>query len=66
MFYVTVQFQVAKNKKDPSNIDSVKKFIAWWIDKTYKKTPENSIVVLFDMTGAGLSNMVSLFVFLNL
>ena len=46
-----------KNKKDPERLTLVKKFIAWWIDKHYLKNPDQRIVVLFDMTDAGFSNI---------
>ena len=53
-----VHFQVSKHKKDPEKIHQQKQFIAWWIDKHFQKSPDEPIVVLFDMQGAGISNMV--------
>ena len=37
----------------------VKKFVAWWIEKYIGKNPGDKLVVLFDMSDAGFSNMAS-------
>ena len=57
-FIFSVHFKVSKCKKDPENQMLIKKFIAWNIEKENRKAPDKPIVVLFDMTGAGISNMV--------
>ena len=49
-----------KNKKDPEKLPLVKKFVAWHIDKHYRKNPDKKLVALLDMTDAGFGNMVSL------
>ena len=56
----SVYFQVSRHKKDPDRLFQQKQFIAWWIDKHWQKSPDEPIVVLFDMQGAGISNMVML------
>ena len=62
---LSVFFKVSKNKKDPENNFKVKQFIAWWIDKSFSKWPDKPIVVLFDMTDVGLSNVVRYFLMRN-
>ena len=53
-----VTFQVQKNKKDSTNAMKSKQFIAWWIEKAFSRNSDQPIVVLFDMTGCGLTNVV--------
>ncbi len=53
-------FKVATHKKDPSRNETSKKFIAFWLDKLHKEAPDESIVIVQDMTNAGMANMVSL------
>ena len=48
-----------KIKRDPESMPTFKKFIGWWIDKHYLQHPEERIVMMFDMTGTGLANVVS-------
>ena len=54
-----VYFRIAKIKKDPEKAPTFKKFIGWWIDKHYLQHPDEKIVMMFDMTDAGLTNVVS-------
>ena len=35
-----------------------KQYIAWIFDKHFLRRPEDRVAVCFDMTGAGISNMV--------
>ncbi|ELU15569.1 hypothetical protein CAPTEDRAFT_76081, partial [Capitella teleta] len=50
-------FRVSKSKKDPDKLLTVKKYVAWWLDKHFLKHPGVKIVPLFDMTDAGIGNM---------
>ena len=59
MFLSTVWFKVATHKKDSARQETSKKFIAFWLDKLHKENPGENIVVLEDMTNAGMANMVS-------
>ncbi len=54
-----VYFKIKNIKKDPTKALVVRKFIGWWIDKHYLQHPDEKIVMMFDMTDAGLSNVVS-------
>ena len=63
-FTISVYFDVKKSKKDAEKAQMVKQFIAWWIDKHFLNHPEERLVVLFDMSEAGLSNMVIYLLFL--
>ena len=56
-FCLSVYFQVKAHKKDSERVHLNYQFIAWWLEKHQKKHPEEQIVVLFDMTDAGLSNV---------
>jgi hypothetical protein len=55
--YVTVHFQVRKQKKGHL-IEDGRKYIAYILNQHYMKYPEQPVVTLFDMTDAGISNMV--------
>ncbi|XP_072040138.1 motile sperm domain-containing protein 2-like [Amphiura filiformis] len=50
-------FKVATHKKDASRAEWVKKYIAFWLDKLHKENPGENIVLVEDMTNAGLANM---------
>ena len=55
---------MSKHKRDHGYTEMVKKHFAWLLEKQFAKQPEQRIVVLIDMTGAGLSNVVGEFVLL--
>ncbi len=57
--FFAVYFRISKNKKDPERLPTLKRFVAWWIDKHYLKHPDEKIVMMFDMTDAGFANVVS-------
>ncbi|CAH1778157.1 unnamed protein product [Owenia fusiformis] len=50
-------FRIKFVKKDPQMLPTAKKFLAYWMDKHHRQTPDVQVVVLMDMTDAGLSNM---------
>lgn len=58
-FDFPVHIMVAKHKKDTFPALTVRQFIAWHIDKEFLVNPGKRIVVLIDMTDAGLTNVVS-------
>ena len=54
-------FDVSKTRKNQENYPLVKQFIGWWLDKQFLTDPDNYITPIFDMSQAGLANMVSEF-----
>ena len=50
---------VKKNVPKPDEVLLLKKYIAWHFDQHAKKDPETMCVVLLDMTGASVGNLVS-------
>lgn len=52
-----LHIMVAKHKKDTFPALTVRQFIAWHIDKEFLANPGKRIVVLIDMTDAGLTNV---------
>jgi hypothetical protein len=54
---VTVHFQVRKQKKGHL-VEEGRKYIAFKFNEFYVKHPDQQLVTLFDMTDAGISNMV--------
>ncbi len=56
---LAVYLRITNIKKDPEKMPMFKKFIGWWIDKHYLLHPDEKIVMMFDMTDAGLANVVS-------
>ena len=54
-----MHIRVSKHKKNPETNLLVRKFMAWQIDKMCLKNPGERLAVLFDMTDASLSNVVS-------
>lgn len=54
-----VWFRVKHSKKgDPELTRQAKKFIAFWLEKLQWEDFDNPVVIVQDMTGAGVSNMV--------
>ena len=54
-----VYMDVKKNVPKPDEVLLLKKYIAWHFDQHAKKDPETMCVVLLDMTGASVGNLVS-------
>ena len=50
---------VKKNVPQPDEVVLLKKYVAWHFDQHAKKNPEQMCVVLLDMTGASVANLVS-------
>lgn len=46
-------------KGDSQYLHTVKRFFAWHIEKVFREKPGEPVVMLFDMYGAGLGNLVS-------
>ncbi|XP_021356599.1 motile sperm domain-containing protein 2-like isoform X2 [Mizuhopecten yessoensis] len=53
LFFVKVKL----HKKDAADFPMVKKFLAYHFETIYKEEPTKEIVVVFDMSQAGLSNL---------
>lgn len=51
-----VFFRIRENRRDPAIVPIVKNFVAYLIDLEHRRDPGQQIVMLFDMTGAGLAN----------
>ncbi|XP_033743770.1 motile sperm domain-containing protein 2-like isoform X2 [Pecten maximus] len=49
--------RVKYHKKDAEKLPGVKKFLAYHIETVYKEDPTKELVILFDMSEAGLSNL---------
>ena len=58
---IAVYMDVKKNVPKPDEVLLLKKYIAWHFDQHAKKDPETMCVVLLDMTGASVGNLVSYF-----
>ncbi|KAK2182135.1 hypothetical protein NP493_365g01000 [Ridgeia piscesae] len=50
-------FHVARCKKDAEKHRLQKQYIAWIFEKHFLRHPDERVVVCFDMTGAGITNM---------
>ena len=54
-----VWFRACKHKKDASKTTIVKKYIAFWLNKMESEAMGDDVVILMDLTSAGLANTVS-------
>lgn len=54
----TVWLKIAKHKKDPNTLPLIKKFFGFCFETAYNESPEDELVLLFDMTNTGISNLV--------
>lgn len=54
----TVWLKIAKHKKDPNTLPLIKKFFGFCFETAYNESPEDELVMLFDMTNTGISNLV--------
>ncbi|XP_071786884.1 motile sperm domain-containing protein 2-like [Asterias amurensis] len=52
-----VWFRICKYKKDASKIELAKKFMAFWLNKIEREAMGADVVILMDMTNAGIGNM---------
>ena len=52
--------QAKLHKKDPQILPIVKRFVAYHLETHYRQDPDDPIVVMFDLAGAGVSNIVSI------
>jgi hypothetical protein len=57
--FISVYIQVKQHVKDPQLLPTIKKWFAYHLEKQYQKDPESSIVLLFDLDGAGMAQIVS-------
>ena len=55
---VSVIVHVCKHKKDPAHLPLIKKFFGFMMEWQSINHPGEQIVLMFDMTNAGLSNLV--------
>ena len=53
-----VMFRIKKHKRDSSQLQMAKQFVAWTMDRHFRATPDQRVVVLYDMTQAGRANIV--------
>lgn len=58
----TVWLKIAKHKKDPNTLPLIKKFFGFCFETAYNERPEDELVMLFDMTNTGISNLVITFI----
>lgn len=54
----TVWLKIAKHRKDANLLPMIKKYFAYCFETAYNERPEDEIVLLFDMTNTGISNLV--------
>lgn len=59
-FYIVVYIDVKANTPSSDEIPILKKFIAYNLEQHHRKEPEIMVVALFDMSRAGLGNMVGI------
>ncbi len=63
---LAVYIDVKKNSASGDEYVLLKKYVAWHFDKHCRENPEQSCVVLMDMAGAGISNIVrAIWILLN-
>ena len=55
-FAVTVK--VREHKRDAQLLPLVKQFLGYHLEMAYNEDPEQEIVLLLDLQGAGMSNLV--------
>ena len=60
---ISVYLQAKQHKKDPQILPMIKRFFAFHLETHYRQDPDEPIVLLFDLCGAGLSNLVSIHTF---
>jgi hypothetical protein len=53
-----VYFKIKDHKKDPAKLPLLQKYVAYLLEDYFLHNMGSQIVVMFDMTDAGLSNMV--------
>ena len=58
LYLTAVYIDVKANSPKPDQIPLLKNYIAYVLEQHHRKDPEVMIVALFDMSKAGLSNMV--------
>ncbi|XP_011422421.3 motile sperm domain-containing protein 2 [Magallana gigas] len=52
-----IWLKIAKHKKDPNTLPLIKKFFGFCFETAYNESPEDELVLLFDMTNTGISNL---------
>ena len=55
-----VWLKIALHKKDANMLPMIKKFFAYCFETAYNERPEDELVMLFDMTNTGISNLVNM------
>ena len=50
--------KVKEHKKDANLLPEVKRFFAYHLETQYNEDPHSQITLVFDMSDAGLSNLV--------
>ena len=53
-----VYFRVSRHKKGQM-VPEIKKYICWYLEQHHKENPGVRIVLIFDFTDAGVTNMVN-------
>lgn len=62
---IAVYLQVKQHRKDPQLLPVIKKFFAYKLETHSRKYPDETIVLLFDLAGAGLAHLVSSVLFID-
>ncbi|XP_078324261.1 motile sperm domain-containing protein 2-like isoform X2 [Crassostrea virginica] len=52
-----IWLKIALHKKDANMLPMIKKFFAYCFETAYNERPEDELVMLFDMTNTGISNL---------
>ncbi|XP_048776179.1 motile sperm domain-containing protein 2-like [Ostrea edulis] len=52
-----IWLKIAKHRKDANLLPMIKKYFAYCFETAYNERPEDEIVLLFDMTNTGISNL---------
>ena len=61
LWNILVHFVVRALNKGHEDNEAIKRFITYHLEKHIRESPGQKIVLLFDMTNAGISNLVDLF-----
>lgn len=61
-----VWFRVKLHVRDAKTLQDKKRYVAFWLERYARREPGMPLTVVFDMSESGISNIVSMFIKLNM